>query len=59
MKAVFKPTFEIDVTDWFKDERLTKVEKIERLKEELSDYSVFMLHAQYEALKDIEVAVKP
>ena len=58
MKAIFKPTFEIDVTDWYAGERLTKKEKIEKLKEELSDFSVFMVHADYGNLKKIEVDVK-
>lgn len=57
MKARFTATFEIDVSDWYEDERLTKAEKTAKLKEDLADYSVFMLHAQYQALKDCEVSI--
>lgn len=58
MKTIIKPTFEIDTSDWYEGERLTKKEKIKKLKEDLSDFSVFMLHCDYEALKDVEVEVK-
>jgi hypothetical protein len=57
MKAIIKPVFEIDVSDWYEDERLTKKEKIAKLKEDLSDFSVFMIHCDYEALKDIKVII--
>ena len=57
MKALVTATFEIDVTDWYEDERLTKTEKTERLKEELSDFSVFMPLFEYRDLKDVEVKV--
>lgn len=57
MKAIIKPVFEIDVSDWYEDERLTKKEKVEKLKEDLSDFSVFMLHAEYSNLKDVDVEV--
>jgi hypothetical protein len=57
MKAIIKPVFEIDVSDWYEDERLTKKEKIAKLKEDLSDFSVFMIHCDYEVLKDIKVII--
>jgi len=59
MKAIIKPTYEIDVSEWYEDEGLTNKEKIEQLKEDLSDFSVFMLHCDYQALKDVEVDIKP
>lgn len=59
MKAVIKTRFEIDVSDWYGDERLTKKEKVQKLEEDLSDYSVFMLHFTYESLKDVDVFIKP
>lgn len=58
MKAFITPTFEVDVTDWYEDERLTLQEKIEKLKEDLSDYSVFMAHCDYKALKNVEVDIE-
>jgi len=58
MKAIIKPTFEIEVGDWYEDERLTKKERIAKLQEDLSDFSVFMIHCDYEALKDIKVIIK-
>lgn len=58
MKAIIKPTFEIEVGDWYEDERLTNKEKIAKLQEDLSDFSVFMIHCDYEALKDIKVVIK-
>jgi hypothetical protein len=58
MKAIIKPTFVIDVTDWLKNEKLTKKQKIAFLKEELSDFSLFMVHATYERFKDVKVEIK-
>lgn len=57
MKAIIKPVFEIDVSDWYKGERLTTKEKIQKLQEELSDFSVFMIHCHYEALQDIDIDI--
>lgn len=57
MKAIIKPIYEVDVSDWYMDERLTKKEKIAKLKEELADFSVFMLHCDYKALMDVDVRI--
>lgn len=57
MKVIVRPTFEIEVSDWYEGERLTEEEKIIKLKEELSDFSVFMLHFDYENLQDVDVEV--
>ena len=58
MKAIIKPVFEIDVTDWYEDDRLTKKEKIEKLKEELEDFSVFMPQCEYSNLKGVKIEIK-
>lgn len=58
MKAIIIATFEVDVSDWYEDERLNKKEKIKKLKEDLSDFSVFMPQFDYESLKDVEVIIK-
>jgi len=58
MKAIITTKFEINVDDWYEDEGLTKKEKIVKLKEELSDFSVFMLHFEYDNLKDVDVKIK-
>ena len=58
MKAIVTASFEIDVTDWYKGERLTKKEKFEKVKEELADFSVFMPLAEYSNFKDVEVVIK-
>ena len=57
MKALITASFEIDVTDWYEGERLTKTEKFNKVKEELADYSVFMPLAKYEHLKDVNVEI--
>lgn len=58
MKAIIKPTFEIDVTDWNKGEGLTEVQRIKQTKEDLEDFSVFMPHCDYQSLKDIKITFK-
>lgn len=58
MKAIVTTTFEIDVTDWSKDEGLTKNQRIEKIKEDLHDFSVFMPHFEYENFKDVTVKIK-
>ena len=57
-KAIIKPTFEIDITDW-NDENEPKSKMCNRLKEELADYSVFMRNhiSSYENLTDVEVKI--
>ena len=59
MKAKVTATFEIDVTDWYSDERLTKKEKQEKLIEDLSDFSVFMPHFEWKSFKDVDVKILP
>lgn len=59
MKIIFKPTFEIENVDsWYDGENLSKAQTKEKLIEDFSDFSVFMVHADYKNLKDIEVEVK-
>lgn len=58
MKAIIKATFELDVTDWYADEKLTKSEKRAKLEEDLSDFSVFMPNFQYKDFKDVQVIIK-
>lgn len=53
----FKPTFTIDVTNWYDGERLSVKERISKLKEDFSDFSIFMQHADYSALEDIQVEI--
>lgn len=57
MKAIVKATFEIDVTDWSKDEGKTKAQRIKAIKEDLSDFSVFMPNFEYSNFKDVEVII--
>lgn len=57
MKVYITPTFKIDVTDWYEDERLTLEEKLEKLKDELSDYSTFMPLCDYKTLQTVEVDI--
>lgn len=42
MKATFTATFEVDVTDWFQGEGMTKKQRIKKIEENLEDYSIFM-----------------
>jgi len=57
LRLTFTPTFELDVTDWFEGERLTVQERRKKLKEDFSDFSVFMQHAEYRNLLDVTVQV--
>jgi len=57
MKAIVTAKFEFDVTDWYEDEKLTLKQKEKQLKEDLSDFSVFMPLAEYNTLKDVNVDV--
>jgi len=58
MKAIVKAIFEINVSDWNKDENLTKKQRIKRIKEDLSDFSIFMSHFDYENFKKVDVKIK-
>jgi uncharacterized protein YutD len=60
MKLVIKPVFEVEVhlSEYYQDEKLTKAEKISRIKEEWSDYSVFSPGCGYGDLKDVSVEIK-
>jgi len=57
MTLLFKPTFKVDVTDWYADERLTPQEREKRLREDFSDFSVFMQHAEYSALEGVDIQI--
>ena len=57
MKAIITTTFEVDVDGWFDEDELTKEQRIKKLKEDLSDFSVFMQHFEYENLKDVNVKI--
>ena len=57
MTLTFRPTFEIDVTDWYEGERLSPREREKRLKEDFDDFSVFINHVSYQNLKGVEVKV--
>lgn len=58
MKAIFKPEFEIDVSEWYLGEGLTKKQRIKKIKEDLEDFSVFMLHAEYTNFIKVSVDLK-
>ena len=57
MKAIATAKFEIDVSDWSKDEGLTNKQRIKQIQTDLEDFSVFMLHFTYENFKDIKVTI--
>lgn len=57
MKAIVKAEFLFDVTEWFKDEGLTKQQRIDKIEEELSDFSVFMPLSSYDHFEGAEVEV--
>lgn len=59
MKAIIKAEFEIDVDDWSKGEGLSKEQRIKKITEDLSDFSVFMSHcSDYNNFKSVEVFIK-
>ena len=55
MKIQVKLIYELDVTDWYAGDGLTKKQKLDNLKEELSDISVHCQHCTYETLKGCEI----
>lgn len=55
MKIQVKLIYNLDVSDWYEDERLTKKEKLQRLEEDLSDISVHCNHCTYETLVGAEI----
>ena len=55
MKAIVTAVFEIDVSEWFADEGLTKKQRLKRIEEELADYSVLMENADYKNFSYSEV----
>lgn len=55
MKIQVDLIYELDVSDWYEDEKLTKKQKLRRLEEDLSDISVHCNHCNYETLKDCKI----
>lgn len=55
MKIQVKLIYNLDVSDWYEDERLTKKEKLQKLEEDLSDISVHCNHCNYETLVGCEI----
>jgi len=59
MRAIITAEFEIDVDDWSKGEGLNKSQRIKKIIEDLSDFSVFMPHcSDYNNFKSVEVFIK-
>lgn len=55
MKVKVKLVYKLDVDDWYEDEKLTKKEKLNKLREDLADISVHSKHCNYETLVGCEV----
>lgn len=55
MKIKVKLIYELDVSDWYEDEKLTKKQKLARLEEDLSDISVHCNHCNYDTLTGCEI----
>ena len=55
MKVEVKLVYELDITDWYEDENLTKKEKLERFKEDIYDVSVHCNHCTYKTQTGCEV----
>lgn len=55
--AKVKPEYSFDVTDW-NDENEPKSKMVKRIKEELSDISVFSIHCDYESLQNVSIEIE-
>jgi hypothetical protein len=55
MNIQIKLVYELNVDDWYEDEKLSKKAKLQRLQEDLSDISVHCKHCNYDTLVDCEV----
>ena len=58
MRIKIKLECELDVSDWYEDERLTKKEKLERLNEDFNDIEIFqnnLSHKQIEGNVEVEL----
>ena len=56
MKAIVQATFTIDVSAWRTDEGLSKKQRMDKIQEDLYDFSVFMPHFEYKNFSDVSVA---
>ena len=57
MKAMVTVQFEVECSDWYEGERFTREQRKKKIKEDLEDYSCFMIHLTYENFKDVEVEI--
>jgi len=55
MKIKVSLFYELDVTDWYEDEKLNKNQKLKKLEEDLSDISVHYQHCNYKTLTGCKV----
>ena len=51
MKVKIKLECELDVSEWYENERLTKKEKLKRLNEDFNDIEIFNNHLDYKLIE--------
>lgn len=57
MKVQVKLIYELDITDWYEDEKLTKKQKLAKFTEDIADISVHSNHCNHETLVSSEVSL--